>query len=181
MAEVSATITYLEMLKPPSQRFHAPINLPLAMMVTDDIPIHYYRYLYDTIGAGHYWIDRKILTDHELCSLIHADTTEITILYCRGVPAGYFELSDLGTESVELAYFGILPDFRGMGLARYLLSCALDRAWEDKPDRVHIQTNTLDHPAALPLYQKMGFAPFAQETRTLDVDTIPTKTDTQPE
>ena len=50
-------------------------------------------------------------------------------------------------------------------------------AW-DRPGtrRVTVNTNTLDHPRALPLYQKAGFAPVRRETRrrvlTRDRDTI---------
>jgi hypothetical protein len=32
---------------------------------------------------------------------------------------------------------------------------------------VTVQTCTLDHPAALPLYQKLGFAPVAQKKETV--------------
>ena len=30
-----------------------------------------------------------------------------------------------------------------------------------KPAKITVHTNTLDHPAALPLYQKLGFVPVA--------------------
>ena len=31
-----------------------------------------------------------------------------------------------------------------------------------QPQRLHVQTCTLDHPRALPLYQRMGFSAFGQ-------------------
>ena len=31
-----------------------------------------------------------------------------------------------------------------------------------------MNTNTLDHPKALPLYQPMGFVPYAQERKIID-------------
>jgi len=38
-------------------------------------------------------------------------------------------------------------------------------AWETFPaDRLIVRTCTLDHPAALPLYQKCGFAPTGQQS-----------------
>jgi hypothetical protein len=52
-----------------------------------------------------------------------------------------------------------LPHAIGLGLSRWFLGCAIRTAWEVKPDVVSIETCTLDHPAALPLYQKMGFMP----------------------
>jgi hypothetical protein len=50
-------------------------------------------------------------------------------------------------------------------------------AW-DRPGtaRVTVNTNSLDHPRALPLYQKAGFTPVHRESRTRiltrDRDTI---------
>ena len=35
-------------------------------------------------------------------------------------------------------------------------------AWESSPNKVTVNTCTLDHPAALPLYQKLGFTPIGQ-------------------
>ena len=35
-------------------------------------------------------------------------------------------------------------------------------AWNQPITRLTVSTNTLDHPAALPLYQKMGFSPVGQ-------------------
>lgn len=166
MTDVTATITYLEMFSPPARRHPPPANLQIALMTADNIPLHFYRYLYNTIGAAHCWIDRRYLDDRTLSNLVHADHTEVVVLYCGGVPAGYFELAGPPGDDIELAYFGLMPDFVGRGLGRYLLSCALDRAWGREPGRVHVQTNTLDHPAALTLYQKAGFVPFAQEERT---------------
>ena len=65
--------------------------------------------------------------------------------------------------SAELAYFGLIPDFIGRGLGSFLLASAIDIAWSHPIERLWVHTNTLDHPRALPLYQKMGFAPYAQE------------------
>ena len=47
-------------------------------------------------------------------------------------------------------------------------------AW-DRPGtaRVTVNTNSLDHPRALPLYQKAGFVPVRRETRTPGADPRP--------
>jgi hypothetical protein len=51
---------------------------------------------------------------------------------------------------------------RKRGLGEWMLGQALTTAWSTTPARVIVSTNTLDHPAALPLYQKMGFEPVSQ-------------------
>jgi thiosulfate/3-mercaptopyruvate sulfurtransferase len=63
---------------------------------------------------------------------------------------------------VDLAYFGLMPHVHGRGLGKWFLSQAVDAAWALKPLRVTVNTNTLDHPAALPLYQRIGFEPVGQ-------------------
>ena len=62
-------------------------------------------------------------------------------------------------ESAEIEYFGLMPDFQGRGLSKFFLSCAIHAAWQHDPAKLVIQTNSLDSPRALQLYQKMGFVP----------------------
>ena len=54
-----------------------------------------------------------------------------------------------------------------MGLGRWFLGAALEAAWAHEPQAVVVQTCTLDHPAALPLYQKLGFSPTGQVAETV--------------
>ena len=63
---------------------------------------------------------------------------------------------------VEIKFFGLAPEFIGKGLSRFFLSNAIDLAWSLNPREVKIETCTLDHPAALALYQKFGFTVFDQ-------------------
>jgi GNAT superfamily N-acetyltransferase len=80
------------------------------------------------------------------------------------VPAGYFELRRQPDGAVEIAYFGLLPEFIGRGLGKFLLSEATRRAWELGATRVWLHTNTLDHAAALPNYLARGFSVVRTET-----------------
>jgi GNAT superfamily N-acetyltransferase len=85
------------------------------------------------------------------------------------VPAGYFELDCRNREEIWLAYFGIIPEFRGRGLGKWLLSEAIAAAWLRKPERVRVETCTLDDPRALPLYQRMGFVPYERRHKVMEV------------
>jgi len=75
----------------------------------------------------------------------------------KGNPVGYFELDGESGSDVELAYFGILPQFTGQGIGGYLLTAAIDRAWEKAPKRVWVHTSSFDHPRALGNYKARGF------------------------
>jgi GNAT superfamily N-acetyltransferase len=160
--ELLARITHLEMHAQPGQRIHAPMGFALALMRVEAMPLHFYRYLYEVIGRPHHWQMRRGLGDDELSAIVHAEATAIEVLYCDGAPAGYFELDFAAMpESAEIKYFGLVPDFQGRGLSRFLLSSAIFSAWDRKPAKVTIETNTLDSPRALQLYQTMGFSPVA--------------------
>jgi GNAT superfamily N-acetyltransferase len=166
--KLETTVTYLEMTAPPGQHIPAPANLKLALMLAEDPPVHFYRYLYDTIGREHHWVDRARLSDAELAGIIGAPGTEIFVAYANGVPGGYFELEWRDGEDMWLAYFGIMPEFRGRGLGKWLLSEALAAAWLREPERVRVETCTLDDPRALTLYQRLGFVPYERRHKVLD-------------
>jgi GNAT superfamily N-acetyltransferase len=69
---------------------------------------------------------------------------------------------------VEIAYFGLLPEFMGRGWGKYLLSEAARQAWRAGATRVWLHTCTLDHPAALPNYLRRGFRPVREERYTVE-------------
>ena len=67
---------------------------------------------------------------------------------------------------VEIAYFGLLPEFIGRGLGGALLTSAIDEAWRTSSSvsRVWVHTCTLDHPGALGNYQARGMVIYKEET-----------------
>lgn len=166
---LEARITHLEMLVPPARHMRPPPGMHLAVMRARDMPLAFYRYLYEQVGKAHHWMLRRSMPDAELAAAIHHPDTEIHVLYADGSPAGFSEigLSRLPHEA-EIVYFGLTPDFQGRGLARFFLSEAIAAAWAHLPGRVVIQTNTLDSPRALQLYQRIGFSPYAWSEETVE-------------
>lgn len=167
--KLDVTITYLEMTEQPRlpQVLH-PAGTTVALLRATRPPVAFYRYLYDGVGAPWLWFERRLMSDAELAEIIEDEAVEIYVLYADGAPAGYAELDRRKAGEVELAYFGMLPDFIGRGLGRYLLSWAIERAWSYEPGRLWVNTCNLDHPKALPLYQQLGFKPYKQEHKVID-------------
>ncbi len=164
---LEVTFTYLEMRTAPTRPpARAPV-MPrrLLLMRAEKPPVAFYRFLYNAVGEPWLWYERRIMRDEELEQIIHDEQVEIYVLHYGGVPAGYAELNCRNIKNIELSYFGLMPDFIGLGLGRYFLDAVIDIAWTRQPRRIWLHTCTLDHPAALPLYQKAGFIPFAQKTR----------------
>lgn len=173
------TVTYLEMTEEPLLTVHPPANVgQLGLVRAIDMPIPYYRYLFDQVGRPWKWFSRTLMSDEALAAVIHDDAVEVFILYLDGSPAGYFELDFRSSPDVEILFIGLTEDNVGKGLGKFLLANAVQRAWQGqdqqknsrhKTARVHLQTCTLDHPRALGLYQKIGFVPFSQEKSLLDI------------
>ncbi|WP_340119746.1 GNAT family acetyltransferase [Pelagibius sp. 7325] len=163
-SKVRFTITYLEMTaRPAIAPVHPPIKTKFALMLAERPTVAFYRYLYNTVGGDWRWWLRRQMSDEELAGILADDRVEVFVLYVDGAPAGYFELDRREEPTIDLAYFGLMPHVVGRGLGRFLLYSAIEQAWSYDPERLTVNTNTMDHPRALPLYQKMGFVPYRQE------------------
>ena len=166
---VETVVTYLEMTVPPRVLPPQPVGPRLALMKVDTIPLHFYRYLYATIGRDWLWVDRLELDDDALAEKVQREGIEISVLYANGAPAGYFELNLAGGKTADLIYFGLMPDWTGRKIGPWFLGCAVVEAFSAGAERLTINTCTLDHPGALRLYQRIGFQPVRRETESLSI------------
>lgn len=116
------------------------------------------RFFYTGVGGDWCWTDRLGWSLKEWLNYLSAPGVETWVLSVGGVPAGYFEL-DARSGDPEVAYFGMLPTFVGRGLGGYLLTAAVERAWQ-LGRRVWVHTCSLDHPSALPAYRARGFVEY---------------------
>ena len=166
--EIEYVVTYLEMTDRPTAPPPArPANLNTALLQADQPPVEYFLYLYQAVGAEYEWTDWLTRPEAELQHFIHKNGVFLYTLMLDGWPGGFFML-DASTEGVcDLAYFGLVPQAVGRGLGRWLLATAVDMGW-DLPGvtSMTVNTNTLDHPRALPMYQRAGFRPVRRETMT---------------
>ncbi len=163
-SKLKAHVTFLEMNHAPLRNVPVPTRPTIALIRAENIPAEFYRYLYELVGKAHHWEDRRNLPDARLYSLINHENAEISVLYADGCPAGFFELNkEKHPESIEILYFGLGQNYQGLGLGKWFTYAAISAAWAHKPEKIKIQTNTLDHPAALQLYQRLGFSPVATQ------------------
>ena len=158
-------ITYLEMTEKPRITPFVPTGMKLALLHAEPPLLSFYRYLYNTVGEPWLWWERRAMDDATLKAHVENEKVEIYVLYCNGVPAGYGELDRRQKPEIELAYFGLIPDFIGRGLGQYLLNTIVDIAWSYDPTRLIVNTCNWDHPKAVQTYQRAGFAPYDQKRR----------------
>jgi len=166
--KLEMVVTYLEMTERPTFPPPPHPGEKIALLRAEAPPISFYRYLYNTVGEQWLWYERRRMSDDSLRAVIHHPEVEIFVLYVRGVPAGYVELDGRVEGEFELAYVGLIPEFIGRGLGRFLLYWAVDKAWDRSPRRVWVHTCNFDHPRAIATYQRAGFRPYKQETLIID-------------
>lgn len=159
---VDITIYYLEMLERPERNLPAPRE-GLSVLHAKTPTVSYYRYLYNAVGEDYRWLSRRKLSDEQLAEIIQHPLDEVYVLHVEGTPAGFAELDRRTAYEVELVQFGLIPDFHGQGLGKWFLQWVVETVWSSHPKRFWLHTCTLDHPAALPMYQKAGFVEYNQE------------------
>ena len=166
------TVTYLEMMSPDRRAAAPGWAEPVTVLRAERPAVSFYRYLYDTVGADWHWYERRRLSDEALAAIVHDDAVEVFVLYVRGVPAGYVELDRRVDAEVEIAYFGLVPEYIGRGLGPALLDWALERAWGYGPRRVWLHTCSLDHPKALAVYRRAGFDVYDREVVSVEMELL---------
>lgn len=162
-AYVSVTVWHLEMHDAsaiqPSRRTVGGLEIIEAKLQLPELN----RFLYASVGGDWYWRDRLGWDYARWMNVLGRRGYETWVAYLHGTPAGYFELDMQENDDVEIAYFGLLPQFLGRGIGGVLLTRALQRAWEKDAARVWVHTCSLDHPSALHNYEARGLHVFKQE------------------
>jgi len=156
--ELAAVVTYLEMHERP--RAELPPS-PLSLERIENPSPDRYRGLFQLVGAPWLWFSRLTMPDDKLAAIIqHPDVELYAVVDEAGRDAGMLELDYRESGQCELAFIGLVPDLAGQGHGKWLLAEAVNRAWREGVDRVHVHTCTLDHPAALSAYRRAGFTPY---------------------
>jgi GNAT superfamily N-acetyltransferase len=177
---VEYVVTHLEMdARPNYPRPHMPQGPTSALIAAETPPVWWFLGLYDAVGAQYEWTDQHARQSEGLAAYLNDPDVTLYTLMRAGWPHGFFMLDCRRKDVCDLAYFGLVPEALGRGLGTFLIETAVHTAW-DRPGvkLVTVNTNSLDHPRALPLYQKAGFAPVRRETTsrvlTRDRNTIGT-------
>jgi GNAT superfamily N-acetyltransferase len=150
----NAEVYYLEMhhqpelILPPLDWSFKRIGPPISTSV--------YLYYYYTTGISYNWLDRLLMPTKELKQLINDPSTASYALAINGEEAGFSEFIFNGVFT-EIQYFGLFPGFVGQGWGKMFLREVINKAWSFAPKWIQLNTCSLDHPSALPVYTSAGF------------------------
>ena len=164
MAAEPLIITYLEMRSRDQLR---PKRADARFQVREkrNRDWRFNRDLYFRVGEQWDWIDKRPWTDGQWKEYAAAAELCTFAGYYDDVLAGYYELHRDMDGGVEIAYFGLLPEFIGRGLGGVLLTSAIEGAWRMEPNtsRLWVHTCNRDHPQALANYQARGMIVYKVE------------------
>lgn len=146
---------YLEMDKPFT---NIPLKYPSNTSIKEFTGVvDEYRRLNRLIGEDLGWVDRQIMSDSDLKSLIQNKDIKIYVLYDNNVAIGYTEIDLRHEGTAILEYFGLAPGSRGKGLGKFLLQWTINEVAKYPAQKFKLHTSDQDHPGALPNYLKSGF------------------------
>ncbi|MGW5331374.1 GNAT family N-acetyltransferase [Streptomyces bauhiniae] len=166
MSSVPVTTWSLEQTSPSDLLPAAAPEGDAVRIVRTEVPSpEFSRFLYASVGGDIRWTDRLGWTHARWREYLARPGVETWVAYERGTPAGYAELEATGEGVVEIAYFGLLPAFRGRRIGGHLLSVGTARAWDladrwpqlTPVKRVWLHTCSKDGPYALDNYLRRGF------------------------
>ncbi|HEX8585205.1 MAG TPA: GNAT family N-acetyltransferase [Allosphingosinicella sp.] len=152
---VGAVVTFLEMTGRPPLRPLPASPLRLERWKTPD-PAKY-RTLFRRVGAPWLWYSRLLMDDARLL----AEMAEVHAVSDRhGIEVGMLELDFRTSGQCLIRFLGLVPELAGKGHGTWLFAQSMALAWRPGVARVHVNTCSLDHPAALPSYLKAGFRAY---------------------
>lgn len=153
--QLGTVVTYLEMTERPKPR-PMPAS-PLRLTRWRDVEPARYRMLFERVGRRWLWYSRLAMSDAALMERmgeVHA------VVDRAGIEVGLVELDFREPGQCLIAFLGLVPELAGKGHGDWLFAQVLTLAWRKDVERVHVNTCTLDHPAALPAYLKAGFRAY---------------------
>ena len=122
------------------------------------------KFFYKQIGKSHRWTDRLSWTDETWHNYINNKDVKTFVLKIESDFVGFFEqIFNKENKDYEIAYFGILDEYRNKRYGGYLLSSAIKLSLQDGARRVWVHTCSLDHKNAIKNYIARGMKIFKKE------------------
>ena len=135
-----------------------------SLSLLDPINFQLNKFFYKNIGNDHNWVDRLIWNEERWINYVSNKNVKTYVLKFKNDLVGFFELiHHYEKKEVEIAYLGILKEYRNKKLGSYLLSEAIKESFKNKIKRVWVHTCTLDHRNALKNYITRGMKIFKTE------------------
>ena len=139
-------------------------NQNQSIKLVDPIDFNLNKFFYKQIGKEHRWLDRLSWKDQSWINYLKNESVQTYVQMENNNLVGFFEIIfDNDSKDTEIAYFGILGEFREKGYGANLLSYAIKLGFNKGSKRVWVHTCSLDHKNALQNYKSRGMKVFRKE------------------
>ena len=139
-------------------------NNELKVKLLKKIDFNLNKFFYKQIGKNHRWTDRLSWNNNMWVNYVSDKSVNTFVLMYNKNLAGYFErIYNKQSNEFEIAYFGILHEYRNKKFGAYLLSKAIELSFKDGAKRVWVHTCTFDHKNAIKNYLSRGMKIFKEE------------------
>jgi GNAT superfamily N-acetyltransferase len=125
--------------------------------------VDWYRALYRRVGGPYLWASRLALDDAHLAAILRDPPVAVFAFADGASEEGLLELDFRIEGECEIVYFGVTERFVGSGAGRFVMNRAVEAAWARPIRRLWLHTCTLDHPRAIPFYERSGFVQYKRE------------------
>ena len=115
------------------------------------------QFMFSAVGGRWRWFSRLGWNYQQWLNYLTQQQVRTWLLWVKGTPAGYIELLKHDDDSIEIKFFGLLPQFIGLGLGLPLARSAVMLAAKWQGDKIWLHTCSEDHRSALKNYQQAGF------------------------
>ena len=159
------TVSYLSLEMENAKFFkNVPSNQLVSFLKAPLPNTSYFLYLYKEVGKKYEWTDWLRCERGKLDSFLTDVNIILYSLILQGVPKGFFVLDYRHPPFCDLSYFGLFDDVTGKGIGKLMMNRVFEAVIEQGDVKtLTVNTNTLDHKSALPLYQKAGFTIYKTE------------------
>ena len=139
-------------------------NNEIKVKLIKKIDFNLNKFFYKQIGKNHRWTDRLSWNNNMWVNYVSDKSVNTFVLMYNKNLAGYFErIYNKQSNEFEIAYFGILYEYRNKKFGAYLLSKAIELSFKDGAKRVWVHTCTFDHKNAIKNYLSRGMKIFKEE------------------
>ncbi len=157
--------SYLEIVSLEDLKESKETWLDYSLNLLDPSDFQLNKFFYKNVGKDHKWIDRLVWSDNQWIDYVSNKNLRTFIFKKKDDLVGFFELIfNPEKKEIEIAYFGLLEEYRNKKLGSYLLSQAIKKSFENNIIRVWLHTCSLDHKNALNNYIARGMKIFKTET-----------------
>ena len=155
MPDTILRVHYLQLTRTPAP---IPPHVGDERVAAEKMTLEDYLALYQRVGTPLRWDQRLQMPRAQLAAWLESDRIQTYVLRePSGHALGFCELDRGAFPEIEIKNFGLIPEAQGRHLGPWLLATSLHHEWRLHPTRIWLHTDSWDHPAAIPVYQRAGF------------------------